>query len=82
MQHLFERKILAFTHNSNSLGAFLYSRSAEMTPDAMVQARAIISNAGLDPNNFCVVSTMLISIISIEITVLVPFVDVIFAADS
>jgi hypothetical protein len=36
-------------------GAFLYSREPNLTPEMMVSARAIISNAGLNPNDFCVV---------------------------
>jgi hypothetical protein len=37
------------------VGAFLYSRSAVLTPEAKEAARGIIRKGGLDPNKFCVI---------------------------
>ena len=36
-------------------GAFVYSRSADITPDILSIAKDLISNAGLNPSEFCVV---------------------------
>lgn len=36
-------------------GAFLYSRSPVMTPEAIRASRDIIQRAGLDPNKFCMI---------------------------
>ena len=36
-------------------GAFVYSKSVELTPEVLATAKELISNAGLNPNEFCIV---------------------------
>ena len=36
-------------------GAFLYSRTKDMTPELLEQASTLISDSGLNPNDFCVI---------------------------
>lgn len=37
------------------VGAFLYSRTAEMTPGLIQKATDVIRKAGLNPNDFCMI---------------------------
>ena len=36
-------------------GAFVYSKTADVTPDVLAMAKDLISSAGLNPNEFCIV---------------------------
>eukprot|EP00599_Poterioochromonas_sp_BG-1_P003521 CAMPEP_0173143820 /NCGR_PEP_ID=MMETSP1105-20130129/6885_1 /TAXON_ID=2985 /ORGANISM="Ochromonas sp., Strain BG-1" /LENGTH=451 /DNA_ID=CAMNT_0014057423 /DNA_START=522 /DNA_END=1873 /DNA_ORIENTATION=+ len=53
-----ELKLIYYTGHTlqgSYKGAFLYSRTKEMTPGLMTAAREVISAAGLNPNDFCMI---------------------------
>ena len=53
-----DMKLIYYTGHTlqgNYKGAFVYSRTANLTPDILSTARDLISNAGLNPNEFCIV---------------------------